>query len=310
MSSTHSQTYTLTLPTTGSRLITNRVLDSSEPIFLYHLDESNGMPKGHTATIWNKSLSHQPANWRYSHNWGDWTGAYETAQEALAELEEEANRMADNPFATDNKFARCKDGECDKMVHTSSFVSVLRRAFGNEVRGAMMSCQGGHIMPYQSSDFHRKEDWLERGITAPFDKHRVTGYEVVRFNHVTSHPDAAPCCVGEPHALGGVHIVKHRSWRKPRSYCVEHLLEKAATDFELLQAWQEYQIKQSIRSQWRPQVGDFVFAQGHHGRCEVVKIVGSETVIKFLAKDTREPVDDLGHFITVPLWSLTVAPDK
>ncbi len=152
---------------TGSRLILNRVVDPSEPIFLYHLDESNGMPRGHTATIWNNHLSHQPPNWRYSHNWSDWTGAYETVQETLAELEEEANRTADNPFAADNKFARCKEGNCDKMVHTSSFVSLLRRAFGHETKGAMMSCQGGHIMPYQSTDLHKKEDWLERGVTIP-----------------------------------------------------------------------------------------------------------------------------------------------
>jgi hypothetical protein len=102
------------------------------------------------------------------------------------------------------------------MVHTASFVSVLRRAFG-KADGAMMSCQDGHVMPYQRSDFHKKEEWQDNGITAPFAN---AGYEIVRFNHVTSHPDAAACCVGERHALGGVHIVTHPSWGEPRSYCV------------------------------------------------------------------------------------------
>ena len=41
-----------------------------------------------------------------------------------------------------------------------------------------MNCQGGHIMPYQSSDFHRKEDWLKRGFTIPFDKQLYSiGYD-------------------------------------------------------------------------------------------------------------------------------------
>jgi hypothetical protein len=222
MSSTHSQTYSLKLPTTGSRLIRNIVYDSSEPIFLYHLDGTHGLPSGHTARIWNTSPSHRPPNWRYSHNWSEWIGELASAEEALAELEEAANRTAGNPFASDNKYAKCKNGECDKMVHTSSFVSTLRRAFG-KAEGAMMCCQNGHVMPYQRSDFHRKEDWLESGVTAPFAN---AGYEIVRFNHLTSHPDAAACCVGEPHALGGVHIVTHSAWSKPRSYCVEHLLER------------------------------------------------------------------------------------
>lgn len=86
------------------------------------------------------------------------------------------------------------------------------------------------------------------------------------------------------------------------------MLEKAATDYELLQAWQEYQIKQSVKSRWRPRAGDVVFAQGH-GRCEIVKIVGDGAVIKLLAKDTSGPIDDLGTFITVPLWSLSAAAD-
>lgn len=132
MSSSHS----LTLPTTGSRLIHNVVFDSSEPIFLYHLSESNGLPSGHTATIWNTSPSHRPPNWRYSHNWGSWIGEFANAEEALIALQEVANRTAENPFATENKYARCKHDDCGKMVHTSSFVSILRRAFGSETTGA------------------------------------------------------------------------------------------------------------------------------------------------------------------------------
>jgi hypothetical protein len=69
----------------------------------------------------------------------------------------------------------------------------------------------------------------------------IMSYEIVRFNHVTSDPSAAACCIGEPHALGGIHIIKHSSWKEPRSYCVEHLLEKAKTDAELQQAWDDYQ---------------------------------------------------------------------
>jgi hypothetical protein len=306
MNSSHSQTYVLTLPTTGSRLIRNVVFDSSEPIFLYHMDESNGLPSGHTATIWNTSPSHRPPSWRYSHNWSGWIGEFATAEEALAELEEAANQTAGNPFAPDNKFARCKNDDCDKMVHTSSFVSVVRRAFGKEA-GAMMSCQNRHVMPYQRSDFHKKEAWLENGIAAPFSN---AGYEIVRFNHASSHPDAAACCVGEPHALGGVHIVTHSSWNKPRSYCVEHLLEKAASDYELLRAWQEYQIRQSYKSQWKPGIGDFVLPLGHHGRWEVIKIAGNEAIIKLRAKDTSGPVGDLGTFIKVPLSTLSPAPGK
>ena len=305
MSSSHSQIYALTLPKTGSRLIRNVVFDSSEPIFLYHLDESNGLPSGHTATIWNTSPSHRPPSWRYSHNWSGWIGEFASAEEALAELEEAANRTAENPFASDNKFARCKNSECDKMVHTSSFVSVLRRAFGNEAKGAMMSCQNGHVMPYQRSDFHRTEDWLENGITAPFAN---GGYEIVRFNHLTSHPDAAACCVGERHALGGVHIVSHPSWSKPRSYCAEHLLERAASDYDLLRAWQEYQIRRSFRSGWKPEVGDFVLPLGHHGLWEVIKVAGSDAVIKLRLKDTSRPIEDLGTFITVPISTLSPAP--
>src|SRR5689334_8532190 len=113
MRNTHSQYHTAKLPTTGSRLIRDVVFDSSEPIFLYHLDESNGLPKGHTATIWNRSLSHQPPRWRYSHNWSGWIGEFASAEEALAELEDAANKTADNPFSSDNKFARCKNSDCD-----------------------------------------------------------------------------------------------------------------------------------------------------------------------------------------------------
>jgi hypothetical protein len=73
------------------------------------------------------------------------------------------------------------------------------------------------------------------------------------------------CCVGEPHVLGGVHIVTHPSWSKPRSYCVEHLLERSASDYDLLQAWQQFQIRRSFRSEWKPEIGDFVLPPGHHG---------------------------------------------
>lgn len=169
----------------------------------------------------------------------------------------------------------------------------------------MMSCQYGHVMPYQHSDFHKKEDWIEGGIIAPFAN---AGYEIIPFNHVTSSPDAGVCCVGEPHALGGVHVVTHPSWSKPRSYCVKHLSERADSDYELLRAWQEYRMQQSVKSQWNPQVGDRVFTLGHHGRWEVVRIAGSDVVIKLLAKDTSGPVEDLGTFITVQIWSLSPAP--
>lgn len=58
-----------------------------------------------------------------------------------------------------------------------------------------------------------------------------------------------------------------------------------------------------------PKVGDMVFSLGHPGRWEVVKIEGSEAVIKLLAirKETGGPAS-VGHFERVLQSALTVMP--
>lgn len=61
----------------------------------------------------------------------------------------------------------------------------------------------------------------------------------------------------------------------------------------------------------RPEVGDTVLSYGHHGRWELVRVEGCEAVIKLRATSlvTFGPVD-LGHFMTVPLSTLTVFKKK